>query len=63
MSYAMRFAGDRPPVAGVLAFRGFVPVWRAGNSKSDDRQDTRAYVAHGRDEPVSEVVWRAAMGS
>ena len=26
MSYAMALGADRPPVAGILAFSGFIPV-------------------------------------
>jgi phospholipase/carboxylesterase len=56
MSYAMGLAEERPPVAGILAFSGFVPVvedWQP--YFGEDRRGTRAFVAHGRADPVIEV--------
>lgn len=55
MSYAMALSGDRPAVAGVLAFSGFVPVVDGWAPSFEDRQDTRACVSHGRRDPVIEV--------
>jgi phospholipase/carboxylesterase len=55
MSYAMGFGADRPAVAGVLAFSGFVPVVDGWEPSLDDRQATRAFVAHGRRDPIIEV--------
>lgn len=57
MSYATGLAGERPAPAGILAFSGFVPTvdgWQpdvAGRAEAG----TRAFVAHGRRDPVMEV--------
>lgn len=55
MSYAMALGGDRPAVAGVLAFSGFVPVVDGWEPRLDDRTSTRAFIAHGRRDPVIDV--------
>jgi phospholipase/carboxylesterase len=55
MSYAMALGGDRPPVAGVLAFSGFVPVVEGWEPQLQDRQGTHVFIAHGRADPVIEV--------
>lgn len=55
MSYAMALGGDRPAVAGILAFGGFVPSVEDWEPRFEDRRDTRAFVAHGRNDPVIEV--------
>ena len=55
MSYAMALGADRPSVAGVLAFSGFVPVVEGWEPHFADRQGTRAFIAHGRRDPVIEV--------
>jgi phospholipase/carboxylesterase len=55
MSYAMALGADRPPVAGILAFGGFVPVVDDWEPSLADRQDTQALIAHGRRDPIIEV--------
>jgi phospholipase/carboxylesterase len=55
MSYAMGLSGDRPAVAGLLAFSGFVPVVDGWRPSFADRIATRAFIAHGRGDPVIEV--------
>lgn len=55
MSYAMALGADRPAVAGILAFSGFVPVVAGWEPSLADRQDTRAFIAHGRRDPIMEV--------
>ena len=55
MSYTMAFDPERPAVAGVLAFGGFVPVVEGWEPTFRDRQATRAFIAHGRRDPVIEV--------
>jgi phospholipase/carboxylesterase len=55
MSYALALSDDRPAVAGVLAFSGFVPIVEDWHPRFDDRQDTRAFVAHGRNDPIMEI--------
>jgi phospholipase/carboxylesterase len=55
MSYAMAFSAERPAVAGVLAFSGFVPTAEDWHPEFEDRQGTRAFVAHGRHDPVMDI--------
>ena len=55
MSYAMALSADRPPVAGILAFSGFVPVVEDWQPRFDDRRGTRAFVVHGRQDPIMEI--------
>ena len=38
MSYAMALGADRPPVAGILAFSGFVPVVEGWEPELEDRR-------------------------
>ena len=55
MSYALGLGHDRPAPAGILAFSGFVPVVDGWEPSLADRQDTRAFIAHGRRDPVIEI--------
>ncbi len=55
MSYAMGLGGDRPAVAGILAFSGFLPTVEGWEPLLADRRDTRVFVAHGRNDPVISV--------
>jgi phospholipase/carboxylesterase len=55
MSYAMGLGADRPPPAGILAFSGFVPTVEGWEPSLADRTGTRAFVAHGRRDPIMEV--------
>jgi phospholipase/carboxylesterase len=55
MSYAMALGADRPAVAGILAFSGFVPSVEDWRPHFEDRRETRAFVAHGRNDPIMEV--------
>jgi phospholipase/carboxylesterase len=55
MSYAMALGEDRPPVAGILAFSGFVPVVEGWRPQLEDRRDTRVFIAHGRADPIMDV--------
>jgi phospholipase/carboxylesterase len=52
MSYAMGLGADRPAVAGILAFSGFVPTVEGWEPSLDDRTGTRAFVSHGRNDPI-----------
>jgi phospholipase/carboxylesterase len=52
MSYAMGLGANRPAVAGILAFSGFVPTVEGWEPSLADRADTRAFVSHGRNDPV-----------
>ena len=55
MSYATGLSGDRPAVAGILAFSGFVPTVEGWEPSLADRPGTRAFVSHGRNDPVISV--------
>jgi phospholipase/carboxylesterase len=55
MSYSLGLAGTRPAPAGILAFSGFVPVVEGWAPQLDDRKGTRAFVAHGRRDPIMAV--------
>jgi len=55
MSYAMALGADRPPVAGVLAFSGFVPIVDGWRPHCEDRRGSRAFIAHGRADPIMEI--------
>jgi phospholipase/carboxylesterase len=55
MSYSLGLGPDRPPVAGILAFSGFIPVVEGWEPSLEDRPDTRVFIAHGRRDPVMEV--------
>jgi phospholipase/carboxylesterase len=52
MSFAMGLGAERPPVAGILAFSGFVPTVEGWEPSLSDRAGTRAFVSHGRRDPV-----------
>jgi phospholipase/carboxylesterase len=55
MSYAMGLGGDRPAPAGILAFSGFVPMVRGWQPHFEDRRGTRAFIAHGRTDPIMDI--------
>lgn len=55
MSYALGLDAERPPVAGILAFSGFVPTVEGWQPSLADRPQTRAFIAHGRQDPIMEV--------
>ena len=55
MSYALALGADRPPPAGILAFSGFVPTVEGWQAQLDDRASVRAFIAHGRNDPVISV--------
>jgi phospholipase/carboxylesterase len=52
MSYATALSVERPAVAGILAFSGFVPTVEGWEPSLADRTDTRVFVSHGRRDPV-----------
>jgi phospholipase/carboxylesterase len=52
MSYAMALSGDRPQVAGILAFSGFIPTLEDWEPDLAGRSGTRVFIAHGRADPV-----------
>jgi phospholipase/carboxylesterase len=55
MSYALAFGADRPPVAGVLAFSGFIPTVDGWQPHLAGRGDTRVFIAHGRRDPIMDI--------
>jgi phospholipase/carboxylesterase len=60
MSYALGLGPDRPAPAGILAFSGFVPTVEAWEPSLAGRQGTRAFIAHGRRDPVMGVQFARA---
>ena len=52
MSYALGLDAERPAPAGILAFSGFVPTVEGWQPTTADRQGTRAFIAHGRHDPI-----------
>jgi phospholipase/carboxylesterase len=55
MSYSLGLGADRPAPAGILAFSGFVPVVDGWQPELAGRERVRAFVAHGRFDPVMEI--------
>ena len=55
MSYALGLSGDRPAPAGILALSGFVPTVEGWAPSLADRTGLRAFVAHGRTDPIMDV--------
>jgi phospholipase/carboxylesterase len=55
MSYAMALGGERPAVAGILGFSGFVPTVEGWEPSLADRTGMRAFVSHGSRDPVIAV--------
>jgi phospholipase/carboxylesterase len=52
MSYTMGLSADRPAVAGILAFSGFVPTVEGWEPALVDRTQTPVFISHGRRDPV-----------
>jgi phospholipase/carboxylesterase len=55
MSYALGLGADRPAPAGILAFSGFVPVVEGWEPELAGRTAVRAFIAHGRRDPIMDV--------
>jgi phospholipase/carboxylesterase len=56
MSYSLGLGPDRPAPAGILAFSGFIPVVDGWAPDLEGRAGaTRAFVAHGRRDPIMAV--------
>ena len=53
MSYSLGLGPDRPAPAGIMAFSGFIPT--VDGWQPDLQRDTRAFTAHGRNDPVMDV--------
>src|SRR4051794_37780587 len=54
MTSSLGLADARPAPAGILAFSGFVPTVDGWQPDLAGRQDTRAFIAHGRRDPIME---------
>jgi phospholipase/carboxylesterase len=52
MSYSLGLGPGRPKPAGVLAFSGFVPVVDGWQPELAGREDVKAFIAHGRNDPI-----------
>jgi phospholipase/carboxylesterase len=52
MSYALGLHPDRPSVAGILAFSGFIPTVQGWEPELAERTLTSVFIAHGRNDPV-----------
>jgi phospholipase/carboxylesterase len=57
MSYALGLGPERPAPAGIMPFSGFVPTVAGWEPSLADRPGLRAFVAHGRRDPVIEVAF------
>lgn len=57
MSYALGLGVDRPAPAGILAFSGFVPSVEGWRADPEGREDLRAFIAHGRADPIIDVAF------
>ena len=57
MGYALGLGADRPPPAGILAFSGFVPTVEGWEADLESREQLRAFIAHGRQDPVIDVAF------
>jgi phospholipase/carboxylesterase len=55
MSYSLGLGAGRPAPAGILAFSGFVPVVDRWEPQLEGRESVRAFIAHGRSDPVMAV--------
>jgi phospholipase/carboxylesterase len=60
MSYSLGLSGERPAPAGVLAFSGFVPTVDGWRPSLADRPQLRAFIAHGRRDPIMDVAFARA---
>jgi phospholipase/carboxylesterase len=57
MSYSLGLGADRPAPAGLLVFSGFVPVVERWEPELPARRHVRAFVAHGRADPIMPVAF------
>jgi phospholipase/carboxylesterase len=57
MSYALGLGADRPAPAGILAFSGFIPVVEGWTPAPAGRESVRAFIAHGRRDPIMDVAF------
>jgi phospholipase/carboxylesterase len=57
MSYSLGLGPGRPAPAGILALSGFVPTVDGWQPELAGREATRAFIAHGRKDPVMDVAF------
>jgi phospholipase/carboxylesterase len=57
MSYALALGEGRPAPAGILAFSGFIPTVAGWQEELAGRELVRAFIAHGRHDPVIDVAF------
>jgi phospholipase/carboxylesterase len=55
MSYALGLGPDRPAVAGILAFSGFIPTVEGWTPDLPGHDRTSVFIAHGRNDRVMDV--------
>jgi phospholipase/carboxylesterase len=55
MTYALALGPGRPAPGGLLGFSGFIPTVSGWHADLAGRQDLRAFIAHGRADPVISV--------
>jgi phospholipase/carboxylesterase len=55
MSYSLGLGADRPAIAGILAFSGFIPTVDGWTPDLAGHRDTRVFMAHGRQDPIMDV--------
>jgi phospholipase/carboxylesterase len=60
MSYSLGLAAARPTPAGILAFSGFVPTVDDWQPDVAGRRQVRAFIAHGRNDPIMDVAFARA---
>jgi phospholipase/carboxylesterase len=62
MSYALGLDGSRPRPGGILAFSGFIPTVEGWEADLAGRAGARAFIAHGRHDPVIDVAFARHAG-
>jgi phospholipase/carboxylesterase len=55
MSYATGLGPERPQIAGILAFSGFIPTVEGWTADLAAHAQTRVFIAHGRNDQVMDV--------
>ncbi len=55
MSYSTGLGKDRPAVAGLLAYSGFIPTVDGWEPDFRGRERTKVFIAHGRRDPVMDI--------
>jgi phospholipase/carboxylesterase len=55
MSYSLGLTGDRPRLAGIMAFSGFIPTVEGWQPDLASRAQLPVFISHGRQDPIMEV--------